>query len=187
MKIAEFLAEGMTFTPAVEINHGGRKIWSARPWSRQEEIKCQYCNGSGKETYAGEEHDCDMCNGKGSRILSISDAPELEVSTDNGEIIQEMLGIEPDSSGVIYHEDLPDVMRRLIMLKNKSAQDFVRPPSTSRGPTQKWTDENGITHIGRGAESRDFGLSKAQIDRYVDTLIKMVQFAQQNNAGISWS
>jgi hypothetical protein len=183
MKIKELLNEGMTFNPVVEKEFStGEKYWTGSDWERKMTINCRDCDGTGKD----RTQLCVYCGGTGKEEDTVSDAPELQVSNANGEIIQQMLGLDPDYSGVIHNVDLPKVIRRLILLKNKSTQQYTADPKQERGPTQKWTDKQGITHIGPGATMYDLGTSQAQIDRYIDRLIEIVQFAQKNNASLGW-
>jgi len=182
------LSESITFGPAVEkeFSDGSGKYWTGQDWERKVEEQCPYCNGTGKETYGDNSYVCDYCNGKGKVIETVSDAPELNVSNANGRVVLEMLGVEPESSGAIDNKDLPQIMRRLIMLKNKTGQEYTRPPSVTRSDRSTWSDDQGMTHIGRGPEMHDYGLSQQQLDKYVDRLIKLVQFAQKNNASLGW-
>ena len=191
MRAKEFIIESMTFIPAVMkdfTDHEGKpsKLLTSEPWMRKEEQDCFLCDGTGKETYGDMSRVCSRCHGTGKTEEEVSDAPELNVSNANGYAIQEMLGLDPDYSGTIYNKDLPQIMRRLIELKNKGSSEYTQEPSVSRGPMRKSKDDQGITKISPGATSHDFGRSQGQVDRYIDELIKMVQFAQKNNAHISW-
>jgi ribosomal protein L37AE/L43A len=191
MKIKDVLNEGMTFNPVVEKSftkgeHAGETYWTGSDWERKEKHECPDCKGTGKGRYSNGEFPCVFCGGKGYEEETFSDAPELSVSNANGKIIQEMLGLDPDYSGVIHNKDLSNIMRRLILLKNKGAQQYTREPKQERGPTHQWTDDHGITHIGRGPTMHDYGLSQDQINKYVDRLIQIIQFAQKNNASLGW-
>jgi len=183
MRAFEFITEGMTFNPVVEKEFSdGEKYWTGSDWERKVTIDCRDCDGTGKD----REHPCFYCRGTGKEEDIMSDAPELQVSNANGKIIQQMLGLDPDYSGVIYNKDLPNVMRRLILLKNKDTQQYTVDPKQERRSVQKWTDDQGITHISRGASMYDMGTSQAQIDRYIDRLIEIIQFAQKNNTSVGW-
>ncbi len=85
-------------------------------------------------------------------------------------------------------EQLPGIMRKLIQLKNQDSSQRTQEPTTIHPKMQKSTDDNGVTHIGKsGATIHNMGRSQSQLDRYIDTLIKMVQFAQKNDAVIGWA
>lgn len=132
---------------------------------------------------------CGYCHGKGEHEDWVSDAPELNVSNANAYEIQEMLGIKnPDFAGGLTPQQLPDAMRRLLQLKNKEKElaSYTKQPEFKKGEMRKYKDDQGNTRIGRGASMYDFGRSTEQVNRYVDTLIKMIQFAQKHGAGISW-
>lgn len=191
MRAKEFIVEGITFSPAVMkdyVDHEGKpgKLLTGEPWWRKEWKECFVCDGTGKETYGDRSVTCGRCNGKGKMQEPVSDAPELSVSNSNGFAIQEMLGLEPDDSGTIYNKDLPKIMRRLIQLKNKGSSEYTQEPSTSQGPMRKTQTDQGITKISRGPTMHDYGRSQGQVDRYIDELIKIIKFAQENDAHISW-
>ena len=187
-KIAESLInEGMTFNPVVEKeflsgDHKGEKYWSGSDWEHKVTIACRDCDGTGKD----RDHTCPYCRGTGKEEETVSDAPELQVSNANGEEIQRMLGLDPDYSGIIHNKDLPNTMRRLIMLKNKGSQQHTQDASVDKGVMRRQSDDQGVTHIGRGATMYDAGRSQSQVDRYIDQLIKIIKFAQENNTGIGW-
>jgi hypothetical protein len=190
MRAKEFIIESVTFTPAVEKDYDGQKVWSSQDWESKQMEPCWACDGTGKETYNNKGYSCMRCHGKGKTEEWGSDAPELNVANANAGTILSMMGlpVQPgEYSGLIHNKDLPKIMRRLITLKNTSTEKHTSPNTVSQGPMGKRTDDQGITHIGRqGPTMYDMGVSQEQVDRYLDTLIKMVKFAQEHNASISW-
>lgn len=185
MKIRDLITEGMTFNAVVEKDYDGKKVWSSQDWETKQLETCWVCDGTGKEN----GYPCRRCEGMGKTEEYISTAPELQVSNSNGYEIQRMLGLtNPDYSGIIYNRDLPKIMRRLIQLKNQNTSKYTQYPSDQQGAMgKKYTDDQGITHIGRsGPRMIDMGRSQEQINRYIDTLIELVKFAQENDASISW-
>jgi len=180
------LVEGMTFEPVVEKKFSDGETYWGSIWQRKEEHDCPYCHGTGHEEEDGKTYKCDYCYGKGKVNEIVSDAPELQVSNANGEMIQIMLGLDPDYSGIIKHKDLPAIMRRLIELKNRGSDQFTKDPSTTQGPMRRQSDDQGVTSIGRGPTMIDFGRSQEQVHRYIDQLIKIIQFAQKHNASLGW-
>ena len=183
-KIAESLInEGMTFNPVVEKEFStGEKYWTGSDWERKITIDCRDCDGTGKD----RTQLCVYCGGTGKEEDRVSDAPELQVSNANGEEIQRMLGLDPDYSGIIHNKDLPDIMRRLIILKNKGSQQYTKDASVDRGTMRRQSDDQGVARIGRGPTMYDAGRSQSQVDRYIDRLIEIIQFAQKNNTSIGW-
>lgn len=163
------------------------EYWSSADFEKDEMKTCFVCDGTGKETYNDQSYDCEYCHGAGKVKEIVSDAPELNVSNSNGMVIQNMLGIDADYSGVIQHEQLPEIMRKLIKLKNQEVSQYTQEPSKSQGAMKSWKDEHGQTHIGRtGPTIYDFGRSQQQVESYIDRLIELVKFAQKHNAGIGW-
>lgn len=188
MRARDFITEGMTFSPGIlkdYVNQDGTKgeIITSEPWWVKRDEECFVCDGTGKR----DSRECDYCKGAGVKNRIVSTAPELDVSNANGYAIMDMLGVEPDDLGIIYNKDLADVMRRLILLKNKGAEEYTKAPSTSQGPMRATKDDSGMTRIGRGATMHDFGRSQSQVERYIDKLIEIVRFAQKNNAHVSWA
>ena len=79
-------------------------------------------------------------------------------------------------------------MKKIMLLKNSNSSSYTQEPSTSVGKMGSRVDpETGVTHIGRGATIHDQGRSNEQVERYIDTLMAMLKFAQENQAGIGWS
>jgi hypothetical protein len=191
MRAREFIFEGMTFSPAIEreyIDDSGekRKLMTGEPWWTKSDEQCWVCDGTGLDPYTDKDIACGYCHGKKTYTKHGSTAPELDVSNSNGMEIQRMLGVDPDYSGTIYHKDLPKVMRKLIMLKNQGIEQHIQAPSVEQGKPTHWKDEHGISHIIAGPKMHDAGRTSEQVMRYVDKLIELVQFAQKNNAHISW-
>ena len=190
MRAKEFIIESVTFTPVVEKDYDGQKVWSSQDWESKQTEPCRDCDGTGKETYDNKEYSCRRCHGKGKTEEWVIDAPELNVANANAGTILSMMGlsVQPgEYSGLIHNKDLPQIMRKLILLKNTSTEKHTSPNTVSQGPMGKRTDDQGITHIGRqGPTMYDMGRNQEQVNRYLDTLIKMVKFAQEHNASISW-
>jgi len=184
------LSEGMSFSPAIEEPYDDPKgkhktIWSGSKWYRKEMQDCWFCDGTGIDPY--RNHACDRCDGKGKTEEHVSDAPELSVSNANGYEIQRMLGLNPDYSGIIYHQDLPKFIRHLIKLKNTGSQQYTQEPSDKMGSMGVTGQDQNVTSIGRqGPRMVDMGRSQSQVDRYIDELLKLFQFAQQHGASIHW-
>jgi len=191
MRIQELIIEGMTFSPAIEKDYTDdsgktQKIITGEPWWTKSDEPCWVCDGTGKEKYGNSEYPCGYCHGKKTYTKHGSTAPELNVSNVNGWEIQKMLGLDPDYAGTIYHKDLPNIMRKLIQLKNQNTSQHTQEPSTDKGSMRKSVDDRGITSISRGPTMHDMGRSQSQVDRYIDTMIEIVRFAQKHNAHISW-
>jgi hypothetical protein len=193
MRAKEFLTEGMTFGPAEMREYTDEKgekrvlVTGERWWKKVNRGDCYVCRGTGKmKDRNNNDIPCVYCRGTGIDTEMVSTAPELSVSNDNGAAIQEMLGLEPDYSGMIHNKDLPEVMRKLIKLKNQGSEEYTVAPSTSRGSARATKDDQGMSRITTGPTMHDYGRSQAQVDRYVDRLIELVKFAQANNAHINW-
>jgi hypothetical protein len=191
MRAREFITESVTFTPAVEKDMGGQKVWTSSDWESKQMEPCFMCDGTGKETHDGKDYPCMRCDGKGEKEEWNINAPELNVSNANRHTVLSMMGIpsRPDDySGLIRNHDLPKIMRRLITLKNTSTERYTSPDYVTRGQMGvQGTDDQGVTHIGRkGPTMYDMGVSQEQVDRYLDALIQLVKFAQENNASIHW-
>lgn len=182
--------EGMSFSPSMEEpyddpNGKYKTIWSSVKWQKLAKEPCWACDGTGIDQY--RKHTCDRCDGKGEVEEWITDAPTLNVSNSNGYEIQRMLGLNPDYSGVILPADLPKFIRHLIKLKNTSSQQHTQDPSDEMGSMGITGHDQNVTSIGRqGARMIDMGRSQSQVDRYIDELLKMMKFAQEHGAGISW-
>jgi len=111
---------------------------------------------------------------------------DMNVANSNGYEIQRMLELEPDEYGYVANEDLPAIMQKLMKLKNGDTSSHTRDSETSQGEMRKRTSADNVTTIGRGPTMMDMGRSQSQINSYVDRLMKLVQYAQKNNYGISW-
>lgn len=187
MRINELLFESITFSPAVKLTDNDREYWGTDPWDVEQDVDCWHCDGTGK-LYGDEESNdpCIACRGTGKRKTQVSTAPSLNVSNTNGLAIQEFLGLDPDYSGLIPHNKLPELMRILIKAKNQGANSLVKSDEIIPGRRHIWNDD-GVTHIRTGPTIHHGGRSQQQVERYIDRLIEIVRFAQKNNAAINWS
>jgi hypothetical protein len=176
MRYYEIIQESITFSPS-----GG-------DFYERKQVTCIGCDGAGTEKYSDKEYVCPECNGTGLMMdtVPVGDWTELNVSNANAFAIFNMLGIEGDYAGTIRNRDLPKLMQKLIALKNKDSSRYTRDPETSQGPMRRYKDDDGQDRIGRGATWHDMGRSQSQVDRYIDSLIKLVKFAQQNDADLGW-
>lgn len=183
------LKESMSFTPvrSKKDPKSGRTVLSSNDFGSVRPEECWVCDGTGKDSHYDSQ--CGMCNGKGKIEEFVLDAPELNVSNSNGLDILKMLGIgDPDYVGHISNKELPDIMRKLIMLKNKGIEQYTKPTTQSGGERTRYKDpETGLDKIGKSATMIDVGRTSEQVENYVDKLIKLVKFAQENNADIGWS
>jgi len=190
MRLDEILKESVTFGVARLENRDGQKVYSD-PFVKKEMEKCWVCKGTGQETYGGYEdadgkhhpeskHTCGMCHGKGENEEWRTSYNELNVANGNAMEIQRMLGIDPDYSGAIKHDDLPAFRRHLIKLKNSDISGHTQEPNTEVGKMRAYKDDSGQSRIGKGATMHDAGRSHAQVERYIDSLLSLMDFAQKN-------
>jgi len=196
MRFKEILEESVTFGVARLEDHDGRKVYSD-PFMKKTMETCFVCDGTGKETYGGyedadgkyhpkSEHTCGMCKGEGKNEEWRSDADELNVSNANAWGIQEMLGLDPDYSGAIKKEQFPEIRRRLIKLKNTDITPHTQPAVKSGGQTKAYKDDQGQSRIGKTLTVHDMGRSHAQVERYIEKLLSLMDFAQKNDCDLVW-
>ena len=168
------------------IDDKGRTVNNMSHFGDRKDVDCWVCDASGKSPYY-DDVDCDYCEGKGQRNEFVSDAPEMNVSNPNAYEIQRMLGLEPDDSGMIENKDLPNFMRRLLQLKNSDTSQYTSPGSDTQGQMQTGKDDDGMDTIGRsGPRMIDMGRSDTQVNRYIDDLLEIFKFAQDNDADVGW-
>jgi len=196
MRFKEILDESVTFGVARLEDRDGKKYY-VDPFVKKTEEPCFVCDGTGKETYGGytdadgrvvpkSEHVCGMCKGKGTNEEWRSDADELNVSNGNAWGIQEMLGLDPDYSGAIKKEQFPEIRRRLIKLKNTDITPHTQPINKTGGETKAYKDDQGQSRIGKTLTSYDMGRSHAQVERYIEKLLSLMDFAQKNDCDLVW-
>lgn len=178
------LNESVTFSVAVleDDPRFGGKVYNSAKFQKDVEAECWVCNGTGKDPYH-PKYDCDYCHGKGKVKEYVTPFKELNVSNVNARLILNMLEIDNDElMGGIQHEDLPELKRKLIKLKNTNTKKYTRDTVTDKGPVRVSKDEHGLSKISRGPTMIDIGVEQEQIMRYIDTLLDLVEFAQKNNA-----
>lgn len=196
MRLSEILAESVTFGVAKLEIENGQKYYTD-PFSKQVDDECWVCDGTGHETHReytdddGKLHpeqkfECGMCKGKGTYLAHKTDAPELNVANPNAMEIQRMLGIDPDYSGSIVNADIPKFRRQLIKIKNGDMSTHIQDPEKHVGKMKSYTDDTGQSRIGKGPTVYDYGRSHSQVERYIDTLLSMMDFAQKNNLDLVW-
>jgi len=182
MKISEiekkYITETITFRPNIKTEKDGKTYITGDPFYVKGIVECPWCDG---------RITCQTCHGKGEIEGYKFVAPSLNVSNLNANTVLEMLGIEFDDSGYIENSELPNILRRLIKIKNQSVSQYTSPTTVDRGKTGAYTDPNtGLSTIGRGPTIHTIGRNEERILAYIDELIKIIRFAQQNNAGIGW-
>lgn len=193
MRANEFITESVTFSVGKLREEDGKKYFSD-PWQKKVKKECWACDGRGYDTYPNDpqKYECGYCHGKKEVEEWESDAPEMNVSNGNAMEVLSMLGYskdEMDYAGIIPQEKLGDVMQRLLRLKNsgKDLQKHMASDVVTGREMEKTGTDGNVTHIGKsGPTMYQFGRTYDQVARYVDTLINMVRFAQQNDATIGW-
>lgn len=188
MRVREILNESITFHAATYEEHPkfGRIISYHN--MRKKKVECWVCDGSGKDPY-DPGYPCEMCHGDGNLEEWISDGPELNVSNSNAQaIIEQIFGMPYDDAGMVEPKDLPQLKRRLIRMKNIEGEraGLEQAPKTSGGQMAHYVDDEGVSRIGRSGQITHMGRSAEQVMRYVDELLRMIDYAQQNNIFISW-
>ena len=164
----------------------GRTVHDMSHFGERKDVQCWVCDGTGKDKNY-DEAKCDYCQGKGKRDEFVSDSPEMNVSNSNAFKIIDMLGLEQDYAGSIENKDLPPLMRKLIQLKNSDPSKYAEPGSQSGGEIGTYKDQDGMDTIGRkGPMMYNMGTTDTQVKQYIDQLIKIVKFAQDNDADFGW-
>ena len=136
--------------------------------------------------------DCRWCKGTGKETETSSEAPELNVSNRNAGIILDMLGIQYEYAGDISPEQIPDLKKRLIKIKNQSdgMSKHTKDTKTSQKDLgmKRSTDDDGVTRIEpqKGAKMIDVGVSDEQVDRYYNAIMGILDYAQKNKMEIVW-
>jgi len=189
MKSRDFrkLNESIDFSVSKSyVDDRGKTIHDINHFGERKDVDCWVCDGRGKDKFY-DEAECDYCGGKGQRLEFVSNAPEMNVSNSNGFKIIDMLGLEQDYAGHVDNKDLPDIMRRLIQLKNSDSSQYTEPGSQSGGKIGKYKDQEDMDRIGRkGPMMYNMGTTDTQVKQYIDQLIKIVKFAQDNDADFGW-
>ena len=188
MRAFEVLNESIDFSVSElkPYGDGSRQAW--HPVGQMEEVECWACDGAGEEDF-GDEHgpeECRVCDGTGKKEEFVGPVAEFNVSNANGYEIQRMMGLEPDYAGEITPDDVPTILRRLIKLKNMDSEQHTQAPSIEQGKARIMKDLEGNSRIGRGPTMIDMGRSESQVNRYLDDLIEMLQYASKHGYGISW-
>jgi len=156
------------------------------------EEECWVCDGTGVDprgAHNNTTHPCEYCNGK--KIIDKWDHPfqELNVANANLPAILEMLGLPVDDEycGHWDHHQLPEIRRRLIKLMNSDIDKHTQAPTSSRGDMGISKDDDGMDRIGRrGPQMYDYGRSRHQVESYIHRLLALIDFAQKNNASVTW-
>ncbi len=135
--------------------------------------------------------ECRACNGSGESEQELSDVPELNVANDNARIVVDMMGLEFDHSGEIKPEQIPVIKRRLLKIKNQGGDAYTRDDEYDdgdRGMQRTKDSETGVTTISRkkGLKMYGQGVDTEKVMRYVDEMLKVLDYAQKKNSEISW-
>lgn len=189
MRIKDILNESITFGVHRLIDKNGKKVYHDE-FSQEVDSECWYCDGSGKETKYNDddiaEYECGLCKGLGKIKDYKAPYQQLNISNSNAMAVLSALGLPEDYSGAIPDEQLPAIRRRLIQMKNSKNTGLELDSYTSR-ERRVGRDENGIPQITSGPEIHSSGRTRDQIDRYIDSLLDIIDFAQKNNATVTWA
>lgn len=192
MKIKDILVEGMTFTPArLVVDSDGKKYIDSTEFDKVVEKDCPSCEGTGKDYWSDEEYPCRYCQDNpnpGKYTSYESTVPTLQVSNSNGGDILKWLGIEHDYVGYIPPEKLPAIMAKLIKIKNTENEisKFTTDTTKTKNTYIDQSDPD-VPSIKSGPTMYNMGRSYNQVERYVDSLIKIIKTAQELGIGIAWS
>ena len=183
--IESALLEGVSFYPSeVEtLSDGGICYGWPESGVRKTKFTCRECNGSGKLG----SNVCYNCGGQGQETEDEYLFPMLDVANSNARIILEMLGIPEDEelSGYVPPEQMADLKRRLVYLKNTSVSGYAQEPSTTK---DRRVDRSGeVPRITSGPTMVFGGVNVSQLTHYIDRLMAIADYAQKHQLGISWA
>jgi RecJ-like exonuclease len=188
MKLFELhLNESVTLSVAKLAADGS---FSDEELGKEIEGTCDGCEGSGKD-WQDEDLPCDWCKGTGKMKKYEMPFDELNMANSAAEDFLSGIGINPRSNGELAGhldpQDLPALRRKLIKIKNGGVDSLTTPDDVSGGEMKVTRDKNNIPKIERTAKVFTSGRSEEQINRYIDELLKLIDFAQKNGGTITWS
>jgi hypothetical protein len=182
------ITESVDFHPAVLSIRDGEKYIDFPPnGSEKMEKPCSECSDTKYGEFYGRKNICPYCQGTGIETETIYNFPMMNVSNRNMQVVCSLLGVECDDySGWIPPNEIPTIKRRLIRLMNGDTKSYQIEPTEFKG--ERKVDRSGdIPRITTGPQMLDFGVDDTQITRYISTLMKILDYAQQNNMGVSWA
>lgn len=182
----ESLNETVTFSCAViTTGDDGAKVYDHTKFSKKEMVECWVCDGKGVEKWGNEEHECDMCKGAKKIEEWVYPFKELNVTNHNSHEILRMLQVPDDNCGAVEHENLPELRRRLIKLKNSDNSHRTEEPH-EEPRRHRFTQDGNVATIHHDPRVINGGRSNDQIERYIDQLLTLIDFAQKNKACLAW-
>lgn len=185
MRLTEILQESITFGVSRLTTVNGKQVYNDE-FAQEVDGSCWVCDGTGKEKYQEGDYDCGMCKGSGKIKEYKYPFEELNVANSNALAILSALGLPEDYVGAIPDNQLPAIRRKLIQLKNSPTTGLELDSHTTRA-TRVGRDENDLPQISSGPTIHSAGRSSDQISRYIDSLLSIIDFAQKNNATVTWS
>lgn len=185
---------------------------------KKQMVPCEFCKGTGKEDdefldpktgdryYDNEiddlpdevkqrldKADCGFCKGAGEYEDFVSDGPEMNLANRNARVLLNLLGLEDDDAGTIWHKELPELRRHIVKVLNSDniRKAAIEPFEKGGEITDKRSvkGDDGVTKIvtRRSPKMIDAGLSEQQIERYFKDVLEIIDFAQKNNYNVGWS
>jgi hypothetical protein len=199
MRLSEILNESVDFGAAKLIKDDPNYpdgLYSGMEWGRYVDEPCDICNGTGMEHsdaydyegkhYPAQDWVCRMCDGKKTNKTWVSDYPELNVANMNAVAILNALGLDSSELvGSVPNSQLPELRRKLIKLKNNN-NSLLADPQEFGGEMRRYKDDNGMDKIGRSGKMYVGGRTNSQVDRYIDSLLKLCDWCQKNGADLVW-
>jgi hypothetical protein len=187
------LFESVDFHPAVLEDHDGEIYIVYPPGSEvKSEQECHYCNGSGKDVQNdayreefGKDLACDGCAGTGRVTETDYIFPNMNVSSANAFHIARMIGLDPDHTGWVPPEEIPNLIRTLMRLKNTDTTRHEVPSEDTGG--DRYVDTSGqVPRIGTTMRMIGGGIDSQRIESYVNRLMEICKWAQDHHCGVSW-
>jgi len=185
LKFKAFLAESVTFGATIHrVEKDGQRSHDFTPFEKEKEIDCRECH------YHGKSEHCWMCKGTGKEKVWVTDYDKIQLSNSGALAFLSAIGekVNGDESlvGGWDNSELPELRRRLIRMKNGDLKHHETPPSDEQRVRGVKHDGNVAT-IERGPRMISYGRTAAQYGELIDDLLKLIDFAQKHDAGVSWA
>lgn len=193
MKLAQ-LVESIDFVPSF---FNKEKGWNESPF-KDGVRDCSACEGTGKDNPndPDNKYPCMYCEETpGKEKYSEYDVPHMNVSNANAALILQMIGKyssdEDGTVGIIKNKEIPEIKRKLLILKNKEdeAHTYTKPSEETKGKKTSYIDKTGGTpeiKTRGGATMIDMGVNIDQVRRYIDRLLEILSYAQSKGWDVSW-
>lgn len=164
----------------------------AAPGAPRHRVPCSTCALVEGDEWAEQNEHGGWCSPTCDGTELVSDAPSVNMTNFAAADILNLLGLyDGELIGEVQHDDLPDLLQRLVRALNGDLSNLRRDPielEPGHAGVVVVEDADGVSRIERrGCRAYVGGTTDEQVVRRLRGLMMLVSWARERGLGVSWS